>query len=152
MKNLILAATLALSLAISLPMMSLAQEKKSTEKEIPSNIDVPLNFTLKVKGGEEKNKENATSAPGAKDLDVTVKLQGSEGGSPVDLPLKTKISNDTKLSDIQLCGAMTEGKQMCQSLEKFVTEKAQNQSSSESSGQSENGGNGGNQSDNGGNE
>lgn len=142
MKNLILAATLALSLAISLPMMSLAQEKQSTQKQIPDNIDVPLNFTLKVKGGEEKNKENnASSAQGAKDLAVTLKLQSSEGGSPMDLPLKTKISNDTKLSDIQLCGAMTEGKQMCQSLEKFVKEKSQNQSSSGSSNQSENGGN-----------
>ena len=142
MKNLILAATLALSLAISLPMMSLAQEKQSTQKQIPDNIDVPLNFTLKVKGGEEKNKENnASSAQGAKDLGVTLKLQSSEGGSPMDLPLKTKISNDTKLSDIQLCGAMTEGKQMCQSLEKFVKEKSQNQSSSGSSNQSENGGN-----------
>ena len=149
MKNLILATTLALSLAISLPMMSLAQEKKSTEKQIPDNIDVPLNFTLKVKGGEEKNKENnASSAQGGKDLGVTLKLQSSEGGSPMDLPLKTKISNDTKLSDIQLCGAMTEGKQMCQSLEKFVNEKAQNQSSSESSNQSENAGS---QSDDGGN-
>jgi len=91
-------------------------------------IDVPLNFSLKVKGGGED--KNATE--GAKDITVTLKLQSSEGGSPMDLPLKTKVSNDTKLQDIQLCGAMKEGKQMCQSLEK-LSEKGQNQSSGGSS-------------------
>jgi hypothetical protein len=133
MKSLILVATLALSLVISLPMMSLAQEETSTENQIPENIDVPLNFTLKVKGGGE---ENATE--GGKDLGVTLKLQSSEGGSPTDLPLKTKISNDTKLQDIELCGAMSEGKQMCQTLEKFVSEKEQNQTSGASSNETEN--------------
>ena len=133
MKSLILVATFALSLVISLPMMSLAQEKKSTEKQIPDKIDIPLNFTLKIKGGEEKNKENnASSAPGGKDLDVTLKLQSSEGGSPTELPLKTKISNDTKLQDIELCGAMKGAKEMCQPLDKLMSKQGENQSSSES--------------------
>jgi len=133
MQTLILVLAFALSLVVSYPMMSLAQQQPSIGEKIPEKIDVPLNFTLKVKRGGEENKENnASSAQGGKDVTVTLKLRNSQNGGPMDLPLTAKVSNDTKLQDIQLCGAMKEGKQMCQSLEK-LSEKGQNQSSGGSS-------------------
>ena len=140
MQTLILVLAFALSLVVSYPMMSLAQQQPSIGEKIPEKIDVPLNFTLKVKGGGEENKENnASSAQGGKDVTVTLKLRNSQNGGPMDLPLTAKVSNDTKLQDIELCGAMKEGKEMCQSLEKIVSEKGQNQSSGASSKESSNG-------------
>lgn len=136
MQTLILVLTFALSLVVSYPMMSLAQQQPSTGNQSSSQekIDVPLNFTLKAKGEEDKN-----ATKGGKDVSVTLKIQSSEGGSPMDLPLKTKVSNDTKLEDIELCGAMKEGKEMCQTLEKFVSKQGQNQSSGGSSNESSKG-------------
>ncbi|TLX66306.1 MAG: hypothetical protein E6L03_09700 [Thaumarchaeota archaeon] len=140
MQTLILVLAFALSLVVSYPMMSLAQQQPSIGEKIPEKIDVPLNFTLKVKRGGEENKENnASSAQGGKDVTVTLKLRNSQNGGPMDLPLTAKVSNDTKLQDIELCGAMKEGKEMCQSLEKIVSEKGQNQSSGASSKESSNG-------------
>ena len=140
MQTLILVLAFALSLVVSYPMMSLAQQQPSIGEKIQEKIDVPLNFTLKVKRGGEENKENnASSAQGGKDVTVTLKLRNSQNGGPMDLPLTAKVSNDTKLQDIELCGAMKEGKEMCQSLEKIVSEKGQNQSSGASSKESSNG-------------
>ena len=140
MQTLILVLAFALSLVVSYPMMSLAQQQPSIGEKIPEKIDVPLNFTLKVKRGGEENKENnASSAQGGKDVTVTLKLRNSQNGGSMDLPLTAKVSNDTKLQDIELCGAMKEGKEMCQSLEKIVSEKGQNQSSGASSKESSNG-------------
>jgi hypothetical protein len=130
---LILAGTFALSLVVSYPMMSLAQQEQ-TGQQPEEKIDVPLNFTLKGKGDDDNN-----ATEGGKDVTVTLKIQSSEGGSPMDLPLTAKVSNDTKIQDIELCGTMQEGKEMCQSLEEVV--KAQNQSSGESSNESNTSGN-----------
>jgi hypothetical protein len=134
---LIVVGTFALSLVVSYPMMSLAQQQPEAGQQSQEQIDVPLNFSLKVKGGENAKDKNATE--GGKDVTVTLKLRNSQNASPMDLPLTAKVSNDTKLQDIELCGAMTEGKEMCQSLEQFVSEKGQNQSSGASSKESSEG-------------
>ena len=44
-------ATFALSLVIAYPMMSLAQTENQSSSQ--SQIEIPLNFTLKAKGGEK---------------------------------------------------------------------------------------------------
>ena len=119
---LVAVATFALSLVIAYPMMSLAQSSSE------SQIEVPLNFTLKAKGGE-----NAKEGQENKTVTVDVTIQQGEGGSPTKVPVTAEVPNNTKLQDMQLCGAMTEGKQMCQSLKQFVSEKGENESSSESS-------------------
>ena len=92
MQTLILAVTIALSLVVSYPMMSLAQEQPSTAQQSQEQFDVPLNFSLKVKGdGDDKN---ASSTEGGKDVTVTLKLRNSQNASPMDLPLTAKVSND----------------------------------------------------------
>ena len=136
---LVAVAISALSLVIAYPMMSLAQQDSE------SQIEVPLNFTLKAKGGEKakEGQENKT-------VTVDVTIQQGEGGSPTKVPVTAEVPNNTKLQDMQLCGKMTEGKQMCQSLKQFVIEKkGENETSSESSnepaeGSEENSANGGN--------
>src|ERR687892_173889 len=56
----ILVGTIALSLGISYPMMSLAQQEQS--EELPAQIDVPMNLTLKLKdGGNEEGNEMCNS-------------------------------------------------------------------------------------------
>jgi hypothetical protein len=120
---LVAVATFALSLVIAYPMMSLAQSSSE------SQIEVPLNFTLKAKGGEKakEGQENKT-------VTVDVTIQQGEGGSPTKVPVTVEVPNNTKLQDMQLCGKMTEGKQLCQSLKQFVSEKkGENESSTESS-------------------
>ena len=132
-KTLVAIATFALSLVIAYPMMSLAQfEATGNQSSSESQIEVPLNFTLKAKGGEKakEGQENKT-------VTVNVNIAQGEGGSPTKVPVTADVPNNTKMQDIQLCGAMTKGKQMCQSLDKFVSEKGgnekgENESSSES--------------------
>jgi hypothetical protein len=133
----ILVGTFALSLAVSYPMMSVAQQQPSTGQQSQEQIDVPLNFSLKVKDGEDKN-----ATEGGKDVTVTVNVQDSEGGSPAKVPLTAKLPNDTKTEDIELCASLKGGKEMCQSLEQVVKAQGQNPScdtaSNESSGGSGN--------------
>jgi hypothetical protein len=125
-KPLVVVATLALSLVVSFPMMSLTQQQFAAGQQSQEKIDIPLNFTLKAKGdgGEEGN--------ATKDVSVTLKVQSSEGGSPTDIPLKAKVSNDTKMQDLELCGSLQGGKETCNSLEDVMKSKGENQSSSES--------------------
>jgi hypothetical protein len=99
MKTLILIGTFALSLVIAYPMMSLAQQEpetgnQSSSEEQPetgnqsssqssqSQIEVPMNFTLKAKGGE-KAKEGQEN----KSITVDVAIQQGEGGSPTKVPV-----------------------------------------------------------------
>jgi len=127
---LIVVGTFALSLVVSYPMMSLAQQQQTgNQSSSQQKIDVPLNFSLKGKGDDDQN-----TTEGGKDFTVTLKLQSSEGGSPMDFPLKAKVSNDTKAQDLELCTNLQEGKEMCQSLKDVV--KAENQSSGASSNES----------------
>ena len=144
MKSLILVATFALSLVIAYPMMSLAQQEPETgsQSSSGSQIEVPLNFTLKAKGGE-KAKEGQEN----KSITVDVTIQQGEGGSPTKVPVTAEVSNNTKMQDVQLCSSMKEGKESCQSLKDFIPK--QNQSSSGSSEESSKGSN--NATDNGNN-
>ena len=118
--------TLALSLVLSFPMMSLTQHQFAAGQE---KIDVPLNFTLKAKGdgGEEGNVSST------KDVTVNLKVQTSENGSATEIPVTAKVSNDTKTQDLELCASLQEGKDMCNSLQDLMKSKGENQSSSESS-------------------
>ncbi len=131
----VLVATFAISLAIAYPMMSLAQfEQTGNQSSSQSQIEVPLNFTLKAKGGEKakEGQENKTIS-----VDVTI-AQG-EGGSPTKVPVTAELPNNTKIQDVQLCASMKEGKQSCQPLKDFIPKE--NQSSSGSSEKSSNGSN-----------
>jgi hypothetical protein len=126
--SLIMVGTIGLSLGILYPMMSLAQEEQTGEQS-QEQIEVPLNFSLKVPG--DGNEQNATE--GGKDVTVTLSIQSSEGESPKELQLTAKVSNDTKLQDLELCGTMNEGKEMCKSLGEVVKAQGENQTPGESS-------------------
>ena len=127
---LILLGTIALSLVVSFPMMSLAQDQPSTGKQSQEQFDVPLNFSLKVKGGGDKN---ASSTEGGKDVTVTLSVQNGQGGRPAQVPLTAKVPNDTKTQDVEFCVSLSEEKETCQSLEEIVKVQGQNQTSGESS-------------------
>lgn len=136
----ILVGTIALSLGISYPMMSLAQQETQSE-ELPDQIDVPMNLTLKVQdGGNEE--VNATEA---KDVTVNLKVQTGQDGSPTEIPVTAKVSNDTTVQDIELCAVVQEGNEMCNSLEDLMKASQENQSngtaSDESSDESSSSGN-----------
>ena len=138
--TIILVGTIALSLGISYPMMSLAQQETQSE-ELPDQIDVPMNLTLKVQdGGNEE--VNATEA---KDVTVNLKVQTGQDGSPTEIPLTAKVSNDTTVQDIELCAVVQEGNEMCNSLEDLMKASQENQSngtaSDESSDESSSSGN-----------
>jgi hypothetical protein len=133
MKILFLVATFALSLVIAYPMMSLAQQQPEAGNQSSSNqsssqpqIEIPMNFTLKAKGGE-KAKEGQEN----KSISVDVNIQQGEGGSPTKVPVTAMVPNNTKMEDVQLCSSMKEGKESCQSLKDFMPK--QNQSSGGSS-------------------
>ena len=128
---LILLGTIALSLVVSYPMMSLAQEQPSTAQQSQEQFDVPLNFSLKVKG--DRDDKNASSTEGGKDITVTLSVQNGQGGSPAQVPLMAKVSNDTKTQDLEFCVSLSEEKEMCQSLEEIVKAQGENQTSDESS-------------------
>ena len=118
----ILVGTIALSLGISYPMMSLAQQEQS--EELPDQMDVPMNLTLKLKdGGNEE--VNATQA---KDVTVNLKVQTGQDGSPTEIPITAKVSNDTTVKDLELCAVVQEGKEMCNSLADLVKAPEENQS------------------------
>ena len=133
----ILVGTIALSLGISSPMMSLAQQETQSE-ELPDQIDVPMNLTLKLKdGGNEE--VNATET---KDVTVNLKVQTGQDGSPTEIPLTAKVSNDTTVQDIELCAVVQEGNEMCNSLEDLMKASEENQSNGTASDESSSSGNG----------
>ena len=131
-KPLIAVTTLALSLVLSFPMMSLTQQQFAAAQKSEEKIDVPLNFTLKAKGdgGDGGEEGNASST---KDVIVTLKVLTSQAGSPTEIPVTAKVSNDTKTQDLELCSSLQEGKETCNSLQDLMKSKGENQSSSESS-------------------
>ncbi|HEY9399470.1 MAG TPA: hypothetical protein VIP29_06205 [Nitrososphaeraceae archaeon] len=134
---LILLGTIALSLVVLYPMMSLAQEQPSTGQESQEQFDVPLNFSLKVKGDGDDNATEGDrddkATEGGKDVTVTLSVQNGQGGSPVQVPLTAKLSNDTKTQDLEFCVSLSEEKEMCLSLEEIVKAQGENQTSAESS-------------------
>ena len=122
MNTLVLIATFALSLVFAYPMMSLAQSEMGNQSSSQSQIEIPMNFTLKAKGGEKakEGQENKT-------ISVHVTIPG-EGGSPTKVPVTAEVPNNTKMQDVQLCSSVKEGKESCQSLKDFMPKE--NQSSS----------------------
>ena len=80
-----------------------------------------------VNGGEEGN------ASSTKDVIVTLKVLTSQNGSPTEIPITAKVSNDTKTQNLELCSSLQEGKEVCNSLKDLMKSKGENQSSSESS-------------------
>jgi len=133
----ILVGTITLSLGISYPMMSLAQQDKQSEEQLPDQIDVPMNLTLKLKGGGN-DEVNATEA---KDVTVNLKVQTGKDGSPTEIPITAKVSNDTTVKDLELCAVVQEGNEMCNSLEDLVKAPEENQSNQTSSDESSSSGN-----------
>jgi hypothetical protein len=137
-------ATFALSLVIAYPMMSLAQQS-GNQSSSESQIEIPMNFTLKAKGGE-KAKEGQEN----KSISVDVNIQQGEGGSPTKVPVTAMVPNNTKMEDVQLCSSMKEGKESCQSLKDFMPKQNQSsggsseKSSKDSSNSTDNGNNNGN--------
>ncbi|HEY5738055.1 MAG TPA: hypothetical protein VIS28_07235 [Nitrososphaeraceae archaeon] len=131
-KPFIAVTTLALSLVLSFPMMSLAQHQFAAGQTSEEKIDVPFNFTLKAKGdgGDGGEEGNASST---KDVIVTLKVLTSQNGSPTEIPITAKVSNDTKTENLELCSSLQEGKEVCNSLKDLMKSKGENQSSSESS-------------------
>ena len=131
-KPFIAVTTLALSLVLSFPMMSLTQQQFAAGQQSEEKIDVPLNFTLKAKGdgGDGGEEGNASST---KDVTVNLKIQTSPTGSPTEIPVTAKVSNDTKTQNLELCSSLQEGKEVCNSLKDLMKSKGENQSSSESS-------------------
>ena len=131
-KPFIAVTTLALSLVLSFPMMSLTQQQFAAGQQSEEKIDVPLNFTLKAKGdgGDGGEEGNASST---KDVIVTLKVLTSQNGSATEIPITAKVSNDTKTQNLELCSSLQEGKGTCNSLQDLMKSKGENQSSSESS-------------------
>jgi hypothetical protein len=64
---------------------------------------------------------------------VTLSVQNGQGGSPAQVPLTAKVSNDTKTQDLEFCVSLSEEKEMCQSLEEIVKAQGENQTSGVSS-------------------
>jgi hypothetical protein len=129
---LILLGTIALSLVVvSYPMMILAQEQPSAGQQSQEQFDVPLSFSLKVKSdGDDKN---ASSTEGGKDVTLNLSVQNGQSGSPAQVPLTAKVSNDTKTQDLEFCVSLSEEKELCQSLEELVKAQGENQIAGESS-------------------
>jgi len=133
-KPFIAVTTLALSLVLSFPMMSLTQQQFAAAQQSEEKIDVPLNFTLKAKGDGGKDGGEEGNASSTKDVIVTLKVLTSQNGSPTEIPITAKVSNDTKTQNLELCSSLQEGKEVCNSLKDLMKSKGENQSSSESSG------------------
>lgn len=121
---LILVGTIAFSLGVSYPMMSIAQEEEEqTGGQTPEQIEIPLNFTLKAQSGDNEEL-NATEA---KEVTVTLSVQGAKDGSPMQIPVTAKVANDTQTQDLELCTTLQGGEEMCNSLEEIVQAASENQ-------------------------
>jgi hypothetical protein len=109
-------------------MMSLLPPQSATAQQSQDNINVPLNFSLKSKG-DDGEQANASSM---KDVTVTLKVKTSENGSATDIPLTAKVSNDTAVEDLELCGSLQGTEEMCHSLREMAQSAGENQSSNSS--------------------
>lgn len=136
----ILVGTITLSLGVSYPMMSLAQEEEQTGEsqeeqtgeQFPEQIEIPLNFTLKAQDGDNEEL-NATEA---KEVTVTLSVQSGDDGSPMQIPVTAKVANDTQTQDLELCATLQGGQEMCNSLEEIVQAASENQANGEPSDES----------------
>jgi len=119
---LILVGAITLSLGVSYPMMSLAQEEPQGEQSM-EEIEIPLNFTLKAQDGDGEEL-NATEA---KDVTVTLSVQSGDDGSPTQIPVTAKVANDTQLQELELCHTVQGEEETCNSLEEIVQAAGENQ-------------------------
>ena len=67
---------------------------------------------------------NATEA---KEVTVTLSVQGAKDGSPMQIPVTAKVANDTQTQDLELCTTLQGGEEMCNSLEEIVQAAGENQ-------------------------
>ncbi|MGV8106744.1 MAG: hypothetical protein ACP5OH_03105 [Nitrososphaerota archaeon] len=130
----ILVGTIAFSLGVSYPMMSLAQEENQTAGQSPEEIEIPLNFTLKAQGGDDEE-VNATEA---KEVTVTLNVQGAK---EMKIPVTAKVANDTQTQDLELCTSLQGGEETCNSLEEIVQAAGENQTNGGPSNESSDAGN-----------
>jgi hypothetical protein len=131
----ILVGTITLSLGLSYPMMSLAQEEEEEEQtgeQFPEQIEIPLNFTLKAQDGDNEEL-NATEA---KEVTVTLSVQSGKDGNPMEIPVTATVANDTQTQDLELCATLQGGEEMCNSLEEIVQAAGENQTNGEPSDES----------------
>src|SRR5688572_13118393 len=108
------AATIALSLAVSFPMMSYAQQPAQSGQ--PQG-DVPLSFFLKFKD-DSKNATGSGNQSQAKNATITVTIEKGPGGDPIKLPVSAMVPADTEAKDLELCASVQGGKEVCQPLDK----------------------------------
>jgi hypothetical protein len=130
----ILVGTIAFSLGVPYPMMSLAQEEDQTGGQCPEKIEIPLNFTLKAQGGDDEEL-NATEA---KEVTVTLNVQGAK---EMKIPVTAKVANDTQTQDLELCTSLQGGEESCNSLEEIVQAAGENQTNGGPSNESSDAGN-----------
>lgn len=130
----ILVGTIAFSLGVPYPMMSLAQEENQTGGQSPEQIEIPLNFTLKAQGGDDEEL-NATEA---KEVTVTLNVQGAK---EMKIPVTAKVANDTQTQDLELCTSLQGGEESCNSLEEIVQAAGENQTNGGPSNESSDAGN-----------
>ena len=130
----IMVGTIAFSLGVSYPMMSLAQEENQTAGQSPEEIEIPLNFTLKAQGGDDEE-VNATEA---KEVTVTLNVQGAK---EMKIPVTAKVANDTQTQDLELCTSLQGGEETCNSLEEIVQAAGENQTNGGPSDESSDAGN-----------
>ena len=130
----IMVGTIAFSLGVSYPMMSLAQEENQTAGQSPEEIEIPLNFTLKAQGGDDEE-VNATEA---KEVTVTLNVQGPK---EMKIPVTAKVANDTQTQDLELCTSLQGGEETCNSLEEIVQAAGENQTNGGPSSESSDAGN-----------
>lgn len=137
----ILVGTITLSLGVSYPMMSLAQEEQTGEpqgeeqqtgEQFPEQIEIPLNFTLKAQDGDNEEL-NATEA---KEVTVTLNVLSGDDGGPIQIPVTAKVANDTQTQDLELCATLQGMEEQCNSLEEIVQAAGENQTNGEPSDES----------------
>ena len=128
----ILVGTITLSLGVSYPMMSLAQEEEQTGEQPLDQIEIPMNFTLKAQDGDNEEL-NATEA---KELTVTLNVLSGDDGGPIQIPVTAKVANDTQTQDLELCVTLQGGDENCNSLEEIVQAAGENQTNGEPSDES----------------
>jgi hypothetical protein len=107
-------ASITLSLAISFPMMSYAQQPAQSGQP---KSDVPLSFFLKFKD-DSKNATASGNQSQATNATITVTIEKGPGGEPVKLPVSAMVPTGTEAKDLELCASVQGGKEVCQPLDK----------------------------------
>ena len=64
-----------------------------------TNRDTSEFHPKKLRGGDDEEL-NATEA---KEVTVTLSVQGAKDGSPMQIPVTAKVANDTQTQDLELC-------------------------------------------------